>query len=825
VTDGLVLSQTAQVTAVVPAAAAGSIQAFPTSVANNGTATTTITVTLQDAQGHPTPGKTVQLAQGSGRSVVAAPIPPVTDASGQIQFTATNLHAETVTYTAVVVTDGNVPVPGAAVVTWSGSAPTSCVTGDAPEAAPGYAITPFATGFPARAFSYSNVNWGCAGASNPAFNPDGTFLVANFSSGALYRMPPEGGAASGGNIVSEPGLTIGQPVYGKDGRLYALRSATGSGFTSGAIYEIHPVSGATLRTLATGLSCLSPLAVDPVSGDLFFTGTCFGAGSDDANLYRVRNPASATPIVESYTTLPGTPNGAVSFAPDGTMFVATQYLLPSPPVVRVSGTNQPQPPTVTPIAGLASIFWVTVAETLPGGAAKSLVFLATDNTMKLADVSVSPPVITPLIDKPMSSGVIGPDGCLYLSELETVHKLTQANGGCGFTPTNPSPAISLTPATGPSVPLGASATITARLVGVPPSAGTPVLFTIRGANAQDRIVRTSAQGVAVLAYEGAFTGDDTVRAAASVGAGDLVSNVARVQWSGGPHVTAVSINASAASAIAGVPVTLDADLVDASVTPQAPIAGATLQFAVAGQSCNAVTNGAGRASCAVTAPLTGTYTLTVSYAGNASFTPASIARAFHVLEAGPLPCVGFNDVDATSPFCPNVDWMKNRAVTLGCVTTLYCPDESTIRLQMAAFMNRLGTTMSGRTLFAAATTGAVDLDADPVVCVSEEIATGNYTRRAIADGVFSATASADVGFAADAVASFDGGTTWTPLSSVGNRGFAAADHWGHVRVQGGADLAAGQTVRFGLWLSRGGQSGTTDLLDGRCKLRVVTGNR
>ena len=56
-----------------------------------------------------------------------------------------------------------------------------------------------------------------------------------------------------------------------------------------------------------------------------------------------------------------------------------------------------------------------------------------------------------------------------------------------------------------------------------------------------------------------------------------------------------------------------------------------------------------------------------------------------------LPCAGFTDVEDTSPFCGNVTWLKNRGITLGCTSaTLYCPNDFVSRLQMAAFMNRLG---------------------------------------------------------------------------------------------------------------------------------------
>ena len=53
------------------------------------------------------------------------------------------------------------------------------------------------------------------------------------------------------------------------------------------------------------------------------------------------------------------------------------------------------------------------------------------------------------------------------------------------------------------------------------------------------------------------------------------------------------------------------------------------------------------------------------------------------------PCAGFLDVEDTSQFCANVEWMKNRGVTVGCTTTLYCPNDPVNRLAMAAFISRL----------------------------------------------------------------------------------------------------------------------------------------
>jgi hypothetical protein len=271
---------------------------------------------------------------------------------------------------------------------------------------------------------------------------------------------------------------------------------------------------------------------------------------------------------------------------------------------------------------------------------------------------------------------------------------------------------------------------------------------------------------------------------------------------------------------------LSASLRDLSTTgATSAVAGASLQFNVAGQSCNALTNASGIATCPVTIPLTGVYTLTVTYAGNTQLNASTDARLFTVTPVPPPPCAAFNDVDQTSSFCVNVEWIKNRLVTLGCTAFLYCPIDAVIRLQMAAFMNRLGTALSGAVLFEEAQPGALNIDATPVVCQTDDFVTDTFTRRALADGSFSGSGTSDVGFGVDVVATFDGGTTWVPLASVGNRAFAPANHWGHVRASGVANLAAAQTMRFGLAIGRGGLPGSADLTASRCKLRVTVSSR
>ena len=48
-------------------------------------------------------------------------------------------------------------------------------------------------------------------------------------------------------------------------------------------------------------------------------------------------------------------------------------------------------------------------------------------------------------------------------------------------------------------------------------------------------------------------------------------------------------------------------------------------------------------------------------------------------------CGNFSDVGAGDFFCPNVEWLRNRSVTLGCGPGIYCPGDIVTRGAMAAF--------------------------------------------------------------------------------------------------------------------------------------------
>ncbi len=607
--DNVTIAQTAGVVFAVPSAAAASIMAFPTTVAADGVSTTTITVTLHDALNHPTPGKLVALAQGEGRSVITSPDPAVTDANGQIAFTATDRFEEAVTYTATDVTDGNLPVPGSAIVTYSGSAAGSCA--GTPTAADGYAFTSFINGFASQFFFFGNVNFGCAGASAVAFDANGNGYVAYFPTGALYRFGPDGGVATA--PLSTLGPTLSQPVFGRDGRLYATHSATTGDFTTGDLVEIDPQTGAQLRVLVPNLTCPQGLATDPLSGDLFFDDACTGAGSDNPSVFRVSDPGGPSPTLSVYATMPASPNGALSIAPDGTIYVVVGYYLnPFAPIYTISGTDQPMPPIIAPVTGVTANYWVKVGAVDAGGTASSLIVLDDSSleTVDLADTTLRTPLASNI-----GAGTIGTDGCMYPSTGDVIYRLAPTAGACNFATTNPSPSLALSPpSVTPNPAQGGTETLTATLRNIDAPADTAVLFEVRGANAQTHLERTDASGAATFTYQGLRDGDDVITATATLDA-TLTSNVARITWDAGPHTSLINITGPA-GATAAQPVMLSATLVDVSVEPAAPIAGGSLHFAVAGQACDAGAAANGVASCSVTIAHPGAYTLTVSYAGN-----------------------------------------------------------------------------------------------------------------------------------------------------------------------------------------------------------------
>ena len=123
-TDSVIVSQTANVIFTgTPTAAQSTVSASPTSVLDNGVATSTVTVTLKDLNSNPVAGKTVTLGQAGGSSTISSASGP-SNASGVVTFTVKDATAEAVTYTATDTTD-SVTVTQTATVTYQGGTPTA----------------------------------------------------------------------------------------------------------------------------------------------------------------------------------------------------------------------------------------------------------------------------------------------------------------------------------------------------------------------------------------------------------------------------------------------------------------------------------------------------------------------------------------------------------------------------------------------------------------------------------------------------------------------------------------------------------------------------
>jgi hypothetical protein len=141
------------------------------------------------------------------------------------------------------------------------------------------------------------------------------------------------------------------------------------------------------------------------------------------------------------------------------------------------------------------------------------------------------------------------------------------------------------------------------------------------------------------------------------------------------------------------------------------------------------------------------------------------------------PCAGFADVDVTNPFCPNVDWVKNRKITLGCTAGAYCPDEYVTRLQMAAFMNRLGEAFTPLVLYQRQANVVVP-SGSAHVCVVGSVTIADFRRFAHATSVVTAgMASGRTTVGSRPLFSTDSGVTWQSFHP-------AADDWAWADIAG-----------------------------------------
>ena len=219
---------------------------------------------------------------------------------------------------------------------------------------------------------------------------------------------------------------------------------------------------------------------------------------------------------------------------------------------------------------------------------------------------------------------------------------------------------------------------------------------------------------------------------------------------------------------------------------------------------------------------------------------SALALAFQLgaTPAAAAPCAGFTDVDDSSvAFCPSVEWIRNRSITLGCTTTTYCPNDPVTRLQMAAFMRRLGDALSPAVTTLEANPGAIDLDAIPTprVCITPDIDPvptppalpgKRYPRRAFISATFTGQANAALQYKTDLQFSTDNGASWdfVWLNYVNRDGTAGA-HWVSSSFNGAVDLQPNLDYRFAVLVSREAGGGSGDFAASRCFVNVTVFSR
>jgi hypothetical protein len=632
-TDGVTVAQQPSLSFVTPPATSAGFTALPATVPADGITPADITVTLKDSLGRPSPGKLIQINQTGGNSIIGGPNPPLTNGSGMIEFTAVDSNNETITYSAVDVTDGNTPLPETGTVTFNDSPEPGCSNTEI--AAPGFEAVPYATGFLSQDFSFGGIGYsGCPGPYGMAFDPDGNLFVADLVNGNLYKFPPGGGVANNSTLVGTVGPSLAGLVFDSSGNLFAARNATTGDYTTGAVLQLDPSNASVIKTLAT-IPCAEPLSIDPISGDLFTDDAC-GGGGTNASLWRIASPATS-PTLSVYTTLPSAPNANIGFAPNGTM-----YVWDNSQAVQVTGTNGPNPPVVTSIPSLNLYYLGLLAYgSQTNGDAKFLIANLPPNTSvnpnvpsttSVVDLTTSPPTVGATIIANGGGGnmITGPDGCIYMSlGGGGVWKITDTTGACKYTGT-PAPSISLTPTTLASNPQqGTPQTFTARIHNVTVADGTSVLLGVTGANTKF-VQANTVGGAASFTYTGTHQGVDTISASATVSSSTLVSNQSVITWGPGTDVTFLTLNGSPSSSVPSQLVTVTANLTDLSATPPGILPGETVNFTIGGVGCGATTDSKGNASCQITPSGGGLMTLAANFPGTGSLNPSSDSRAFTV---------------------------------------------------------------------------------------------------------------------------------------------------------------------------------------------------
>lgn len=189
------------------------------------------------------------------------------------------------------------------------------------------------------------------------------------------------------------------------------------------------------------------------------------------------------------------------------------------------------------------------------------------------------------------------------------------------------------------------------------------------------------------------------------------------------------------------------------------------------------------------------------------------------LSAEADPCSDFSDVASNDAFCNHVEWIKNRGVTLGCATNAYCPNASVSRLQMAAFLSRLGSNFTPWVQEATESAQGVDPELRPVLCVALPNEPRQYSTYIAVDAIVGVTSQDESASDAHLVARLGGADDWVPLKGGRLPLSARLGLVGNHKVFGDIVVPGGTSVSLGIQLIPR-DSGSSQLIDVTCRLQA-----
>jgi hypothetical protein len=640
--DGVALSDHPKLTFQTPVATGSSITATPRTVVDNGSAQATISVYLQNELGRPAVGKTVRLSGGGSALITPSSAEVVTNAEGVATFTAIDSAEESIGFSATDVSDNDLQVPGAALVNFQPEGVASCAdTLPAPVSGSTITLAPFATELPDNSQGFETyyegirfVGGACRGTAPPTFDAAGNVFVADAVNGEIYEFGPAGGVAGPATALpdSVPGLIA--IAFGKHGELYATLYHEGN-LNQPELVELDPASGAIVRVIATAAGGLQHfpnyLAIDPISGDVFVVDDGGGAGTEHFSVTRVANPESSSPTLSDYANVEGVQT-ALSFAPDGTLYVGVVSGPHGSSIVSISATNSGSPGTVSAVATLpVEPFGVALAEANAQGHATTLDAVDDEGSIYRIDLTQAPATVQKLATSDVFSqgAAIGPDGCLYYADQDLLLKATGVSSKCAAGGGGATAHITLSGGGLAGASAGSSVSFAATLGDVEAPQGIPIHLLVTGADSLEKLVDADGGGTSSFTYTGVSTGADTVSAFAEVNGQLIRSAPITFRWSGGRDTSFLSLNASQGGGPLGQPATLRVSLFDVSTEPPSPIADASVTLSLAAQSCTASTDAAGNAACQVTPPGgLGLDAVSAAYAGSSAYTPSTASDVF-----------------------------------------------------------------------------------------------------------------------------------------------------------------------------------------------------